>query len=93
MLKKKAPPRIGRGGKVTVVTDRTPEELKHVVYQMRYRNMTAASLAEMLGVTPAIVSNWVHGVTSVKRMHVYAIKHVLTHSYWDDESNKWVVID
>lgn len=94
MLYAEALPRIGRGGrKVTVATDRTPEELKHVIEHMSYRNMSANDLAKMLGISSSYVGQWLRGDSPVKMRDVYAIRYVLTHSYWDNESNEWVVID
>ena len=94
MLDTEAASRIGRGGrKVMVATDRTPEELKHVIEHMSYRKMSAIDLAKMLGVSSGYVGQWLRGDSPVKMRDVYAIRYVLTHSYWDDVSNEWVVID
>lgn len=94
MLKKEAPPKVGKGAhRFTVVTDRTPDDLKHAIYQMRYRNMSAMALAKMLGVSPAYVGQLLRGDARVKPRDVYAIRYVLTHSFWDTETNDWIVID
>lgn len=97
MLTKVAPVRTGKGARKRVITvvDREDWRAGWIVNQLNSRNITQTQLAEMLGVHKNTVYSLIRGKTSAasRGISYYACMYVLTHCWWDEELEHWVVID
>lgn len=92
MLLTKAPKRTGKGAHMVAGTyGGMTDEAIFIISSLNLRNMTITQLAGLCGVARATIDNALH--KKMSQLQYYGMLYVLTHSYYDTELKKWVVID